>query len=249
MKAILLLVMVLLQGGFARSCFNYQKEPRSVYCADDTGDWWYIEGSVYARHKTGDFEGDLEDPGAFTEDSNWQIKGACAIACTLSYSYGGSGGNIFIVEEGLTKRVIGTGYNRGDTLFLEDGQIARDVSSAQDGSVTIYTRDECSLKCSGCLLNSIRGYYPDGALRTERDKQNSKCEQIEKGYYASGQLKYLKVYTTKNVKLLEEKEYFEDGRLAGTATYKNEKLVGYKKCTDGRQGSESLDCTRPPVKK
>lgn len=38
------------------------------------------------------------------------------------------------------------------------------------------------------------------------------------------------------------KWYFENGKLAGTATYKDGKLVGYKKCTDGRFGNELLDC-------
>ncbi len=38
--------------------------------------------------------------------------------------------------------------------------------------------------------------------------------------------------------------YFDSGKLAGTATYKNGKLVGYKKCTDGRFGNESLDCLK-----
>lgn len=35
-----------------------------------------------------------------------------------------------------------------------------------------------------------------------------------------------------------EKNY----HIIGTATYKNNKLIGYKKCTDGRVGNESLNC-------
>ncbi len=38
------------------------------------------------------------------------------------------------------------------------------------------------------------------------------------------------------------KEYYPSVKLAGTTTYKNDKLVGYKKCTNGRFGNESLDC-------
>jgi len=39
-----------------------------------------------------------------------------------------------------------------------------------------------------------------------------------------------------------EKEYYESGELAGTATYKFGNLVGYKHCADGRVGNSSLDC-------
>lgn len=79
-------------------------------------------------------------------------------------------------------------------------------------------------KCENSFVFTIQKFYASGSLYSERGKQNAKCETIEK-------------------------EYFEDGRLAGTSIYKNVELVGYKKCTDGRQGNEELDCTTPPIKK
>jgi DNA topoisomerase-2 len=45
-----------------------------------------------------------------------------------------------------------------------------------------------------------------------------------------------------NLTLLDTEGYFESGKLAGTANYKNGTLTGYKKCTDGRMGNENLDC-------
>ena len=75
--------------------------------------------------------------------------------------------------------------------------------------------DECTLYESGVLIN--------GKLK----------ERTE--YRDNGSVLWTKINNT-------EKWYFENGKLAGTATYKNGKLVGYKKCTDGRFGNESLNC-------
>ena len=60
-------------------------------------------------------------------------------------------------------------------------------------------------------------------------------------YYKSGQIREIKRYDGWVLSGIT-KWYFEDGKLAGTATYKNGKLVGYKKCTDGRFGNERLNC-------
>jgi len=71
---------------------------------------------------------------------------------------------------------------------------------------------------NGVITHSVM-YYLNGALWNE-------------SYFDSGKLQGTK------------KWYFENGNLAGTATYKNGKLVGYKKCTDGRVGNENLDCLK-----
>jgi antitoxin component YwqK of YwqJK toxin-antitoxin module len=39
-----------------------------------------------------------------------------------------------------------------------------------------------------------------------------------------------------------KKEYDKQGNLISTAKYKNDVLDGYKHCSDGRLGNESLSC-------
>lgn len=40
------------------------------------------------------------------------------------------------------------------------------------------------------------------------------------------------------------KVYFENGKLAGSGKFRKGELVGYFKCTDGRVGTEKIDCTK-----
>jgi antitoxin component YwqK of YwqJK toxin-antitoxin module len=40
-----------------------------------------------------------------------------------------------------------------------------------------------------------------------------------------------------------EKQYNKLGKLVGTSKFRNDTLIGYVQCIDGRKGNESLDCT------
>jgi len=78
---------------------------------------------------------------------------------------------------------------------------------------------------------------------TYKDGTDCMCDSIQSYYYDSGALMW-------EIPFINEKEhgvskwYYENGKLAGTATYKNCKLAGYKKCSDGRVGNEKLDCLK-----
>lgn len=90
-------------------------------------------------------------------------------------------------------------------------------------------------------INGIVKVYWLGVLTAEIHVINGWYHGIHKTYFKSGELMKEILYVNGN-KHGVEKHYFENGTLAGTATYKNDKLVGYKKCTDGRFGNESLNC-------
>ena len=72
--------------------------------------------------------------------------------------------------------------------------------------------------------------------------ENADYVEDDECYYDDGTVLWICHYKNDN---REGKctDYFSDGRIAGTEMYKNDKLVGVKHCTDGRIGSEDLDCT------
>ena len=76
---------------------------------------------------------------------------------------------------------------------------------------------------------------------TYKDGTDCECDSIKYFYYESGSINGEVPFTNGKENGIR-KEYYESGKLAGTTTYKNGKMVGYKKCTDGRFGNESLDC-------
>lgn len=86
-------------------------------------------------------------------------------------------------------------------------------------------------------------YYENGVLSWEMPYKNNKLSGTEKGYYPSG-----KMYRTNTYKDGEwdgvSKVYFENGKLAGSGKFRKGELVGYFKCTDGRVGTEEIDCTK-----
>ena len=85
-------------------------------------------------------------------------------------------------------------------------------------------------------------YYENGNKLAEWNYKNGKADGPAYIYYENGQIWGISTYKNDN---LEGKftEYFSNGKVAGTAMYKNGKRVGLKHCTDGRIGSDDLDCT------
>lgn len=85
-------------------------------------------------------------------------------------------------------------------------------------------------------------YYENGVLNWETPFKYGKVSGIQKGYYSSG-----KLYRTNTYKdgVMDgfSKVYFENGKLAGSGKFRKGELVGYFKCTDGRVGTEKIDCT------
>lgn len=76
---------------------------------------------------------------------------------------------------------------------------------------------------------------------TYLDGTECECDSISIVYNESENIRVEKPYKNGNINGVM-KWYYENGKLAGTANYKNGTLEGYKKCTDGRMGNENLDC-------
>ena len=107
-----------------------------------------------------------------------------------------------------------------------------------------------------CNCDSIHQVYDDnGKLASEAPYVNGKLKRIEKLYFTDGTececdsitQRYedngLRETSYKNGKKNGvEKWYHEDGSLVSTTKYKNDVLDGYKHCSDGRMGNESLYC-------
>ena len=107
-----------------------------------------------------------------------------------------------------------------------------------------------------CNCDSIHQVYDDnGKLASEAPYVNGKLKRIEKLYFTDGTEcecdSITQVYV--DIGLREtpyvngkkngvENAYHKDGSLLSTAKYKNGVLDGYKHCSDGRMGNESLNC-------
>ena len=88
--------------------------------------------------------------------------------------------------------------------------------------------------------NGIYKEYDNGALELETPYVNGKKNGVEKWYYENSSLKLETPYKDDKINGVE-KEY-DMGNLRSTAKYKNGVLDGYKHCSDGRIGDESLSC-------
>lgn len=85
-----------------------------------------------------------------------------------------------------------------------------------------------------------RNKFLDGGniMSTEFYKNGKNFRLIE--YYDDGSVYQEYIYLTNEYTKVNE--FYKNGSLASTKTYKNGKLVGFKKCSDGRFGNENLDC-------
>ena len=91
-----------------------------------------------------------------------------------------------------------------------------------------------------CECDSITQRYLDNGL-LETPYKNGKQNGVEKYYYESGSIWEEMPYVN-DKKNGVQNGYREDGSLVSTAKYKNGVLDGYKHCSDGRMGNESLYC-------
>ncbi len=99
------------------------------------------------------------------------------------------------------------------------------------------------------VKNYLKEYYENGSigekgtLRRLTPYVNGKKDGLVKEYYQNGQ-----IWRTTNYKKGKREgkqiEYSaKTGKVISTAIFKNDELVGDKKCSDGRFGSIDLDCT------
>lgn len=164
---------------------------------------------------------------------NWYDESGNQKAITpYTYKYGTKA-----VEDGVEKGFYDSGelkytvpYTRGkkEGLFKE---------FYQSGSLRLETPYKNDMR-----EGIAKQYYENGSLYWETPLRQDKASGIEKGYYPSGKLYRTNTYKD-GVWDGISKVYFENGKLAGSGKFRKGELVGYFKCTDGRVGTEKIDCT------
>ena len=127
------------------------------------------------------------------------------------------------------------------------------INGSIKGIFKIYNHENeiVSVSFEGLFVNGnlegiAKSYFDDGSLSKEIPFVNGKENGIEKEYFDNGSL-YSETPYLNGEKNGTVKVYFGDGSLRSgslrsTAKYKNGVLDGYKHCSDGRIGNESLKC-------
>ena len=149
----------------------------------------------------------------------------------------------------ITRKYGSMLYPEGDEkCFYESGElkcIAPYIKGKLNGLYREFYKSG-SLSKEVSYKNGMRDgfaklYYENGTVNSEITFKNDKANGIEKIYYQSG-----KIYRTNFVKDGAwdgvSKVYFENGKLAGSGKFRNGELVGYFKCSDGRLGTEKINC-------
>ena len=85
------------------------------------------------------------------------------------------------------------------------------------------------------------GHYESGSILRETPYVNGLINGVENRYYEDGTLAWETPYKNGKKNGVGNR-YHDDGTLKSTAKYKNGVLDGYKHCSDGRMGNESLNC-------
>lgn len=133
-------------------------------------------------------------------------------------------------------------YPNGKTSSEEEYK-----KGVQDGPETHYRENgriwwKTSYK-NGKEVGVYKEYYADGSIHWLQPHVNGNIDGVVKGYYQNGQLWITQTYK-KGKKEGRQTEYSaKTGKVISTAIFKNDELVGDKKCSDGRFGSIDLDCT------
>jgi len=158
--------------------------------------------------------------------------------------------NKWIYYGGRAKPFTGT-----DSIFVEGGldRVVDYKNGLRDGVVIYYHLNgqidsEVNYR-KGKIVGNLKEYYENssmgkkGAIRRITPYANGKKDGLVKEYYQNGQIWRTTSYK-KGKREGKQIEYSaKTGKVVSTAMYKNDELVGDKKCMDGRFGSEDLDCT------
>ena len=127
------------------------------------------------------------------------------------------------------------------------------INGLREG-LQIYYRENGQIESEtnykkGKLVGNVKEYYENdsvgerGAIRRITPYANGKVDGLVKEYYRNGQI-WRTVSYKKGKREGKQIEYSaKTGKVISTAVFRNDELIGDKKCVDGRFGSEELDCT------
>ena len=129
-------------------------------------------------------------------------------------------------------------------FFMKGFQEGHEIYYRENGQI----ESEANYK-KGKIVGNLKEYYENGSIGEKRvirritPYANGKVEGLVKEYYQNGQI-WRTISYKKGKREGKQIEYSaKTGKVVSTAMYKNNELVGDKKCMDGRFGSEDLDCT------
>lgn len=200
---------------------------RAVAWEMDSLKRFYDDGSVRSR---------MIFPSPSSDSSlqeNWYDEfGILQTIAPYSHKYGTKA-----VEDGIEKGFYDSGELKYTVPYAKGKRNGLRKEFYQSGSLRLETPYKNDMR-----EGVAKQYYENGALYWETPLRKDKASGIEKGYYPSGKLYRTNTYKD-GVWDGISKVYFENGKLAGSGKFRKGELVGYFKCTDGRVGTEKIDCT------
>ncbi len=200
---------------------------RAVAWEMDSLKRFYDDGSVRSRMIYTSPTSDSSLQEYFYDES-----GNLNVIAPYTHKYG-----TMAVKEGIEKGFYDSGELEYTVPYIKGKRDGLFKGFYQRGSLSLETPYKNDMR-----EGIQKQYYENGVLKWEIPLRKDKASGIEKGYYPSGKLYRTNTYKD-GVMDGVSKVYFENGKLAGSGKFRKGELVGYFKCTDGRVGTEKIDCT------
>lgn len=148
------------------------------------------------------------------------------------------------IKEGYEYTYYPSGQIKFEQHYKKGTLEGKETCYRQDGQIWYE-----SFYKNGNREGITKEYYDDGTKEEHGSihwvipYSKDKREGIVKGYYPNGQIWITQVFK-KGKQEGKQIEYSQKtGKIISTATFKGDEIVGDKQCSDGRFGSNELDCT------
>ena len=148
------------------------------------------------------------------------------------------------LQDGLDYTYYPNKQKECERFFLRGLQEGQEICYREDGQVEME-----SYYKKGNLVGTSKEYYSNGsigkkgAIHRVLPYVNGKVDGLVKEYYQNGQIWRAANYKKGKQEGKQTEYSAKTGKVISTAIFKNGELVGDKKCSDGRFGSNDLDCT------
>ena len=241
------------------NCINLDLQWSSRYCTYKKGkisgpawDYFEYEGSSYSTfflYKNEKFQYSISYANnGFIDEIDYGNK---------KIYYGGrkvpftGRDSIFVNDTLYSSAEYENGIRNGYAIYYyPNGKISIEKEykkGVQDGPESHYRESgqiwwETSYK-NGKEVGVSKEYYADGSIHWIYPYVNGNMDGVVKGYYKNGQLMITQTYKKGKQEGKQTEYSVKTGKVISTAIFKNGELVGDKKCSDGRFGSNDLDCT------
>lgn len=198
-----------------------KKKFDKVFLYNDNG---FIERVMYNNYKTAVFYGGRKQPFTGTDSVYEDGK----LRSVSNYKMGKENGNQY--------RFHSNGNIEAKGYYVNGRPEKKHRFYYPDGGIFVVSDHK-----KGMLTDEFV-YFRNGRLKYESHFKNGLMDGVKKEYYENGSRMKTTTYRNgkKNGKMVEYS--MKTGKVIGSAIFKNDKLVGKKKCADGRTGAEEMDC-------